>query len=381
MCVLASNSFTATKPLKCHGCGGTTKVGLDMVTKMQNGKHRGFYLHIHCALVWHRVNPMTADDAALDLIFKTPPERIMQFASAFANLETPLARLQMTVRPRPRRAPPAYAQWTPANWQAGGGKTNMLVYIVHLLCNAGVSFIVLVYNVAAKDELLSRGLQPHEVYNFHSFAYRAITSVLTATLTEDRIMTQERSSSHNAIKPTVCDIKLRLVAQLYFSSEREGGLLTKLFKTFIQKLADLARTHAFGCHGKPSCLDLAALGGLVVKFQLAVLIEGAWNGVLSQPEKMTLARKLGSGTADARLKYGTAAAAQVLELSYSAGTSLNVMGHKYLFKEATRKKIPLPIIDSTDMLYIAVRLQLDFAKKGAVLVDEAHDLDDLQVMI
>ena len=42
MCILASNIFTATKPLKCHGCGGTTKVGLDMVTKMQNGKHRGF---------------------------------------------------------------------------------------------------------------------------------------------------------------------------------------------------------------------------------------------------------------------------------------------------------------------------------------------------
>ena len=94
---------------------------------------------------------------------------------------------------------------------AGGGKTNMLIYLCSVLRQTGVSFIVLVYNVAAKHELLSRGLQPHEVNNFHSFAYRALTSVLSATLTEDRVMSMESSSSLTLIKPTVCEIKIRLV--------------------------------------------------------------------------------------------------------------------------------------------------------------------------
>ena len=113
----------------------------------------------------------------------------------------------------------------------------MLIYLCSVLRQTGVSFIVLVYNVAAKHELLSRGLQPHEVNNFHSFAYRALTSVLSATLTEDRVMSMESSSSLTLIKPTVCEIKIRLVTTLYFSSIKPsdmGALLTKLFKIFIQ---------------------------------------------------------------------------------------------------------------------------------------------------
>ena len=332
-----------------------------------------------------------------DLVFKTPPQKVMKFAQAFANRETPLARLQMTVRPPCGGVvwvgsvlplalfldpSPAHAQRSHANWQAGGGKTNMLVYLVYLLRNAGVTFIILVYNVAAKDELLSRGLLPHEVHNFHSFAYRALTSVLAATLTEDRVMANESVSSRNTIKATVCDIKIRLVAQLYFSQQPPvGPLLTKLFKTFIQDLCNLARTHALGCEGKPSCLDLPVLEGLAIKFTLAKKIEGAWNGVLTQPQKLTLNRIFGGDAAEARLKYGIAATAQVLELSYLVGTSREVMGCKFLFNETTHKKIPLPIIDSIDMVYLAARLKLAFLPKGAVLVDEAHDLDDIQIML
>ena len=33
------------------------------------------------------------------------------------------------------------------------------------------------YNVAAKEELLSRGLLPHEVFNFHSYTYRELAKV------------------------------------------------------------------------------------------------------------------------------------------------------------------------------------------------------------
>lgn len=66
----------------------------------------------------------------------------------------------------------------------------MLVYLVSVLRARAVSFIVLVYNVAAKEELLSRGLLPQEVYNFHSYLYRQYTQVIRATLTENCIMMQ-----------------------------------------------------------------------------------------------------------------------------------------------------------------------------------------------
>jgi hypothetical protein len=76
--------------------------------------------------------------------------------------------------------------------------------------------------------------------------------VLTATLTEERIMAEERMSSASAIRPTVCDIKIRLVASLYFNTMQHGRLLTMLYKSFAQNLADIARAHAFGCKGKPN---------------------------------------------------------------------------------------------------------------------------------
>lgn len=59
-------------------------------------------------------------------------------------------------------------------------------------------------------------------------------------------MTEERTSSERAIRPNVCDIKIRLVAALYFCNMQHGRLLTTLNKTYIQDLADLARAHGFG---------------------------------------------------------------------------------------------------------------------------------------
>ena len=73
-----------------------------------------------------------------------------------------------------------------------------------------------------------------------------LTQVVTATLTEERIMSAERTSSQLTITPNVCDIKIRLVVALYFSNMQHGRLLTKLYKSYIQDLADLARAHAFG---------------------------------------------------------------------------------------------------------------------------------------
>ena len=44
-------------------------------------------------------------------------------------------------------------------------------------------------------------------------------------------------------------------------------------------------------------------------YNLDKKIESSWN-VLSQPEKMSLARKLGADCARIRMEYGTAAAAE-----------------------------------------------------------------------
>ena len=70
-----------------------------------------------------------------------------------------------------------------------------------------------------------------------------------------------------------------------------------------------------------------------------------------------------------------------MEMSYLAATSLDVGGHTFLYNHSTNKKIPLPVIDSTDMVYVVVRKELEFPFTARVLVDEAHDIDDLQILL
>ena len=89
----------------------------------------------------------------------------------------------------------------------------MLVYLCSVLRARGKSFLVLVYNVAAKEELLSRGLRPHEVYNFHSYLFRQYIQVIRATLTENSIMMQEHPS-HSYPNPKPNPIVLALTISL-----------------------------------------------------------------------------------------------------------------------------------------------------------------------
>ena len=358
VCVLTSNVFTAKKTLKCRGCLRPTRADIDLVTKMTSGSHAGNYLHLNCALMWHETH---AGEAAVP--YKEPCEQIKEFALDFVSGKHAVARLQMT---------------------AGGGKTNMLVYLVHMLRERGISFIVLVYNVAAKEELLARGLVPQEVLNFHSFLYRAYRAFISATLSEALIMTQERTSAARDVKPVVCDIKVRLLVVLHFSREplHVGRTLTNLYKAFVQGLADIARTKGFGCAGKPACTDVGALLALVETYSLARRLDGAFNA-LSQPDKMTLARKVGVDPADpgfkaALIEHGVNVAASVLELSFQAATSTELNGSSFLRNHATNKNMTFPVIDSVDMQYVPTRLQLAYPTTSVTLVDEAHDLDSCQ---
>ena len=55
------------------------------------------------------------------------------------------------------------------------------------------------------------------------------------------------------------------------------------------------------------------------------------------------------------------------------------MGQNYLYNDKTHKKIPLPVIDSSDMTYVIVRKDILLPPVGVVCIDEAHDLDDAMV--
>ena len=60
---------------------------------MLEGKHRGSYLHVQCALVWHRINPGLRAHLP-NLAFHMPPPNIMTFCREYADGQHPRARLQ-----------------------------------------------------------------------------------------------------------------------------------------------------------------------------------------------------------------------------------------------------------------------------------------------
>ena len=282
------------------------------------------------------------------------------------------------------------------SWQAGGGKTNMLVYLVSLLRARNEPFLLLVYNVAAKLELIARGVKTDELANYHSFSFRHYQSIVRASLNEEQIMQvscasqtrgpyQSRSVTLCAssfqergrvsrIDPVVSEVKIRLLVVLHFSSQPQSHCLANLYKGFIHSLADQARTHGVGCKGYPPLSDTAFLKGLVEKYKLEKHLDGPMNSLLSHPEKQWLAETIGIEE-DALINYGVAATSSVLQMCYDSATSLKVNGSTHLYNPSTKKMLQLPVIDSADMMWIPAVLGMKYPKVRFVLVDEAHDMD------
>ena len=52
---------------------------------------------------------------------------------------------------------------------AGAGKSNCLIYVVTRLRELAITFIILVFNITAREELIARGLLNSEVANFLLF--------------------------------------------------------------------------------------------------------------------------------------------------------------------------------------------------------------------
>ena len=298
------------------------------------------------------------------LTFETPESALQFLANRFAREANMLLALEVT---------------------AGGGKTNVIIYMAHQLRLLEVPFKVATYNVKIKEELIARGLHADEVMSFHSWGFKVLTGWIEAKLTEDAVMIGSKakaghmSSSTVRIKPTVVSIKVRLLVSFYFSDEPriEAAALVALYRPFVQALVDQARTHNMGAPGFPAVYCTSALDSYVFKYKIATKLLSAWSSVLTLAQKQLVDRKLGEG-ADARLKFGVHVAGEVLSLCVRTATSLLVNGKSALLNEKNGQSYDLPVIDYPDMVWLVNVLQLDPGKYNLML-DEAQDVSDAEI--
>ena len=131
----------------------------------------------------------------------------------------------------------------------------------------------------------------------------------------------------------------------------------------------------------PSNFDTDALHHLVQRYHLESKLTAAWDGQLTQPEKLNLDRSIGAGT-ETRLDYAVEVTAQVLDLSELVACQPSVQGERYLFNEVQKKYISLPVIDQHDMDFIPIAKELDLGKYSHVIIDEGQDstINQLQTM-
>ena len=316
----------------------------------------------HCARQIYAKMQLGEKDNALD--FKTPEAGLQFLANRFAREPNMLLALEVT---------------------AGGGKTNVIIYMAHQLRVLDVPFKVATYNVKIKEELIARGLHADEVMSFHSWGFKVLTGWIEAKLTEDAVMfggkakAGHMSSSTVRIKPTVVSIKVRLLVSFYFADEPrlEAAALVALFRPFVQALVDQARTHNLGAPGFPALYDTETLNSYVTKYKMATKLVASWASVLTLAQKQLVDRKVGEG-ADARLKFGVHVAGEVLSLCVRTATSLRVNGKTALLNEKSGQSYDLPVIDYPDMVWLLNVLQLDPGRYNLML-DEAQDVSDAEI--
>ena len=125
--------------------------------------------------------------------------------------------------------------------------------------------------------------------------------------------------------------------------------------------------------------DIAELNKLVVKYKLARHIDGPFNGVLTYPEKLTLERMFGNSREDI-VSFGIVTVVSILKLCLETASKLNVNGSSFLYNPVSGKKLDLPVVDSTDMLWVPALMNFTYPFKEIVMCDEAHDIDDSQAV-
>lgn len=362
-CIFESNVFYAKKSLPCRACGKFIERGSSQITGLKRGQYAGMYLHALCAKAWYESNPLDASCKMPELEYHQPTEELANWLDKFVDGTDKLYHLSAT---------------------AGAGKSNNIMYTCDKLRKRDKPFIVLVFSISAKEVLMKRGLMASEVINFHSFLFAALKRWLKASIAERATMLSDASSKSDMdVEPTVVKQKIRLVLSLFLklTKAEHCGALTKLLRPFVSALCDQARTHGFSTPMGPSNFDTDALHHLVQRYHLESKLTAAWDGQLTQPEKLNLDRSIGAG-AETRLDYAVEVTAQVLDLSELVACQPSVQGERYLFNEVQKKYISLPVIDQHDMDFIPIAKELDLGKYSHVIIDEGQDstINQLQTM-
>ena len=360
-CVLESNVFPAKRTLPCRLCQQTIFANLTLVTKLTRGRLAGSYVHRDCAVRWFKDNPReNTNDGMPVLKFHTPCEELVAFLERFVKGEGPLFNLSAV---------------------AGAGKSNCLIYVVTRLRELSLTFIILVFNVTAKEELIARGLLNTEVANFHSFLMKAYRRWVGASLNEQAVMASDVAPGPFAkAEPEIVPQMMRLVLSFFLREHECRVALTKLLRPFVAELCDQARSHGFGTPEGPSNFDTDALAHLVERYKIEGKLSAAWDGQLSQPEKLQIDRVIGASEVD-RLEYAIRVTANVLELALVMASSTSVDGERYLHNEVQRKQIGFPATDVKGVETIALARELFLGSYDRVLVDEAQDANNCELQV
>ena len=361
-CVLESNVFPAQRTLPCRLCNQTIFAKTTLVTKLTRGRLAGSFVHRDCAVRWFKDNPRETDtDGGMPVLkFHMPCEELVAFLERFVRGEGPLFNLSAV---------------------AGAGKSNCLIYVVTRLRELAITFIILVFNITAREELIARGLLNSEVANFHSFLMKAYRRWVGASLNERAVMASDANLGPFAkAEAEIVPQMMRLVLS-FFLREHECRIgLTKLLRPFVAELCDQARTHGFGTPEGPSNFDTDALAHLAERYKIEGKLSAAWDGQLSQPEKLQIDRVIGASDVD-RLEYAIQVTANVLELALVMATSTSVDGEKYLHNEVQRKQITFPATDVKGVETIALARELFLGAYDRVLVDEAQDANNCELQV
>lgn len=339
-------------------CNRPCQVDVDLITKMRGGSFAGYYVHRDCALSFLAANPGATTEGATVIHFHRPCENVVAKIGGFTS--------------------GAIKKLT-ADSVAGSGKSNTILFACAELRRLGKSFVVLVFNTLARDNLIKGGLTPREVYTFHSFGFGIFQEWVRTTLGEQAELL-ERTRDARSFSAVVCPSAVRLCVAFHFRDHPQGKTLTLLLRPFVHELSQQARTHGFGLVDGPDFFDTDGLLHLVQKYSLQEKLESMWRVSLSQPQKTAVDRAIGCG-ADRRLDFALGVTSHVLDYVLRFSTSMNVDGATGLLNEAKGEFVPAPLTDPMGMIHAPAAKDLSSRQYDAVLLDEFQDADTPQMTL
>lgn len=371
-CPLDSNVFKSTKEYPCDMCRDCITIGA-LVTKILRGQYQGRFVHAACGLQWSQQNPRPTNGGPTPLPplkFVEPDLEICDVTAAFFKRREPVVCIKQV---------------------AGGGKTNILVYAVQIARQLGLGgkFLVLTFNIKAKQELLDRGVMASECRTYTAYSFQILKECIKAELSEQLIMA---GRDPETMYPIVCDQKQRLLLSAFLVGDPNRCALTRLLRPFVQALADLARQRSFGATDAPSMFDLAELDVLAVEYDLYPKIKNAWQTRLTAADMEALTRLFGGAPevpGSRAHSYALEMTGQLLgfgllvatSLSYTFGEGAAAKTYNYLFNEVTNTRLPLPVIDRKDMEWVPAVKGWGANRFDYVLTDETQDNDGNQTRL